>query len=157
MNEDKTIEWLGEPSIIRSLEKKCSEKAMEHRLGLTPGTPRFISMRVADDEDKLPAKEHEMYRSGVGTLLHLTKHSKPNLCNAVRQLSNTMDRPSPIHLKERYMIIRYELETKRYGHKFYLKRCSWLIQAFNESDLLEQGKQEEAFMDTLYIYLWNTN
>ena len=34
---------------------------MKHRLGLTPGTPRFIAMRVIDEEDKLPSKEHATY------------------------------------------------------------------------------------------------
>ena len=96
-NKDKTKRWLGQQYLIRSLEMKFSEEAMKHRLGLTPGTPRFIAMRVADEEDKLPAKEHATYRSGLGTLLYLTKHSRPNLCNAVRELSKTMDRPAHIH------------------------------------------------------------
>ena len=106
---------------------------MKHRLGQTPGTPTFIVMRVADEEDKLPAKEHATYRSVVGTLSYLTKHSRPDLCNAVRELSKTMDRPAPIHLKEMYRIIRYVLETKRYGLEFYPKRCSWIIHAFSDS------------------------
>ena len=80
-------------------------------------------MRVADEEDKVPAKGHATYRSGIGTLLYLTKHSRPDLRNAVRGLSNIMDRPAPIHLKEMYRIIRYVLETKRYGLKFYPKIC----------------------------------
>ena len=42
---------------------------MKHRLGLTTGTPGFVAMRVEDDEDKLPTKEHATYRGGVGTLL----------------------------------------------------------------------------------------
>ena len=58
MNKDKTKGGLGQPSIIRSLEKKFGKEAMKHRLSLTPGTPRFIDTRVADEEDKLPAKEH---------------------------------------------------------------------------------------------------
>ena len=70
--------WSGQPSIIRSLEKKFGKEAMKHRLGLTPGTPRFIDMRVTHEEDKLPTKEHAIYRSGVGTLLYLTKHSRPD-------------------------------------------------------------------------------
>ena len=94
MNKDKTKGWLGQPSIIRSLEKKFGEEAMKHRLSLTPGTPRFIAMRVAAEKDKLPAKEHATYRSGVGTFLYPTKHSRSDLCNAVRELSKTMDRPA---------------------------------------------------------------
>ena len=33
------------------LEKKFGKEAMKHRLGLTPGTPRFVAMRVTEDQD----------------------------------------------------------------------------------------------------------
>ena len=33
--------------------------------------------------EELKTREHATYRSGVGTLLYLTKHSRPDLCNAV--------------------------------------------------------------------------
>ena len=112
MNKVKTKGWLGQPSIIRSLEKKISDEPMKHRLGHTPGTPRFIAMRVANEEDKLPAREHAIYRSGGHTLLYLTKHSRPDLCNAVRELFKIMDRPAPIHLKEMCRIIRYVCKQK---------------------------------------------
>ena len=85
MNKDKTKGLLGQPSIIRGLEKKFGEEVMKHRLALTPGTPRLIAMRITDEEDKQPAKEHATYRSGVDTLLYLTKHSRPELCNSVRE------------------------------------------------------------------------
>ena len=78
---------------------------MKHRLGLTPGTPRFIGMRVAEEKDKVGTTEHATYRSGVGAYHYLTKHRRPDLCNAVRELSNTFDKPAPIHLKEMYRII----------------------------------------------------
>ena len=61
MNRDKTKGWLGQPSITRSLEKRYCEEAMKHRLGLTPGTPRSIAIRVTDEEVRLPAKEHATY------------------------------------------------------------------------------------------------
>ena len=115
---------------------------MKHRLGLTPGTPRFIAMRVIDAEDKLPAKEHAIYQSWVSTLLYLTKHSRPDLCNAVRELSKTMGRPAPIHLNKMYRVVRYILETRRYGLKFHPRRSSLFIQAFSDSNFLETGKQE---------------
>ena len=58
---------------------------MKHRSSLTPGTPRFVAMRVTEDQDKLGTREHATYRRGVGTLLYLTKHSRLDLCNAVRE------------------------------------------------------------------------
>ena len=76
MNEVKTRGWFGQPSIIKSLEQNFGERAMKERLSLTPGIPRFTARRMESPEDKVSAKEHETYRSGVGTLLYLTKHSR---------------------------------------------------------------------------------
>ena len=47
---------------------------------VTPGTPGFIGGKV-DDISKVDEKTQSMYRSGVGTLLYLTKHSRPDITN----------------------------------------------------------------------------
>ena len=86
MNEEKTRGWLGQPSIIKSLEQNFGERAMEERLPMTPVTPRFTARRLENEEDKVNAKDHETYRSGVGTLLYLTKHSRPDIINPVREI-----------------------------------------------------------------------
>ena len=46
MNKERTRGWLGQPSIIKSLEQKFGERAMKERLSLTPGTPRFTARRI---------------------------------------------------------------------------------------------------------------
>ena len=48
MNKERTRGWLGQPSIIKSLEQKFEERAMKERLSLTPGTPRFTARRIED-------------------------------------------------------------------------------------------------------------
>ena len=78
---------------------------MKERLSLTPGSPRFIAIRLENLEDKESSEEHETYRSGVGTLLYLTKHGRPDIWNPVRDLSKTMDAPVPVHLNEMYKVI----------------------------------------------------
>ena len=55
-----------------------------------------------------------------------------------------MDRPASTHLKEMYRVIRYVLETKRHGLKFYPKRCSWLIQAVSDSDFAEDRETRRS-------------
>ena len=95
MNKVKTRGWLGQPS---------GKRAMKERLSLTPGTPRFIARRIENPEDMVSPKEHETYRSGVATLLYLTKHSRPDICNLVRELSKAMDAPAPVHMKEMYKL-----------------------------------------------------
>ena len=99
MNKEKTQGWLGLPSIIKSLEQKFGEKAMKVRLSMTPGTPRFTARRLENEEDKVNAQDHETYRSGVGTLLYLTKHSRPDISNPIRELSKTLDAPAKANLK----------------------------------------------------------
>ena len=90
---------------------------MKERLSMTPGTTRFTARRLEHEEDKVNAKDHETYRSGVETLLYMTKHSRPDISNPVREFSKTMDAPVPAHLKEMYKHIRFILSTKDYGLK----------------------------------------
>ena len=132
MNKEKTRGWLGQPSIIKSLEQKFGERAMNERLSMTPGTPRFTARRLGNEEDK----DHEIYRSGVGTLLCVTKHSRPDISNPVRELSKTMDAPAQVHLKEMYKLIRFVLSTKDYGLKFKLIKSirKWVLKALSDSD-----------------------
>ena len=67
--------------------------------------PRLNARRLENEEDKVNAKDHETYRSQVGTLLYLTDHYRPDISNPVRELSKTMDAPAPAHLKEMYKLI----------------------------------------------------
>ena len=136
MNKVKTRGWPGQPSIINSLEQQFGERAIKERLSLTPGTPRFTTRRLENLEDKVSAEEHETCRSGVGTLLYLTMHNRPIICNPVRELLKTMDSPAPVHLKEMYKVIRFVLSTKDYCLKFELRKDikKWALKALSDSD-----------------------
>jgi len=45
-------------------------------------------------------------------LLHLVKHSMPDIVNAVRELCKALDRTSPVAYKELMRVLKYVLETK---------------------------------------------
>ena len=109
---------------------------MKERLSMTPGTPRFTARRLENKEDKVNAKDHETYRSGVGTLLYLTKHSRTDISNPVSELSKTMDAPAPAHLKEMYKLIRFVMSTTDYGLKFKLIKSirKWVLKPLSDSD-----------------------
>ena len=66
---------------------KSPNRAMKDSLSLTAGTPPFTARRLENPEDRVNPEEYETYRSGVGTLPYLTKHSRPDICNPVRELS----------------------------------------------------------------------
>ena len=138
INIERTRGWLGQPSIIKSLEQKLGDRAMKERLSLTPGSPRFTARRLENPEDKVNPEEHETYRSGVGTLLYLTKHSRPDICNPVRELSKTVDAPAPAQLREMYKVIRHVLSTKGYGLKFEMRKdiMKWALKALSDGDFV---------------------
>ena len=158
MNKEKTRGWLGQPSISKSLEQKFGERAMKERLSMTHATPRFTARRLENEEDKVNAKDHETYSSGVGTLLYMTKHSRPDISNPVRELSKTMDAPAPAHLKEMYKLIRFVLSTKDYGLKFKLIKSirKWVLKALSDSGFVSD-KEKRISVFGCYLFLWNTN
>ena len=135
MNKERTRGWLGHPSIIKSLEHKFGEKAIKKIVFDTWDT-RFTARRLQNPEDKVNPEAHETYRSGVGTLLYLTKHSRPDISNPVRELSKTMDAPAPVYLMEMYKVSRHVLSTKGYGLKFELRKdmIKWALKALSDSD-----------------------
>ena len=40
--------WLGQPTIIKSLEKQFGEKVAKKKMAITPGTPGFFGGNVDD-------------------------------------------------------------------------------------------------------------
>ena len=93
-----------------------------------------VSVKIQHNLADYLGCEHETYRSGVGTLLYLTKHSRPDICIPVRELSKTMDAPAPVHLKKMRKLIRFVLSTKEYGLKFVLMKDKkkWAQKALSE-------------------------
>ena len=118
-----------------SLEKQFGEKVAKKKMTITPGTPGFIGEKV-DDISKVDEKTQSMYRSGVGTLLYLTKHSRPDITNPVRELSKSMDGVSMAHVTEMYRMINFVLEMKTLGLRMVsiFKDGIWKLEALSDSD-----------------------
>ena len=102
---------------------------------ITPGTPGFIGGKV-DDISKVDEKTQSMYRSGVGTFLYLTKHSRPDMTNPVRELSKSMDGASMAQVTEIYRVINFILEMKTLGLRMVptFKEYIWKLEALSDSD-----------------------
>ena len=67
---------------------------------LTPGTPGFIGAKQNEERTRINEKKQQEYHSGIGTLLYLTKHSRPEIANAVCELSKSMDGASKLQFRE---------------------------------------------------------
>ena len=118
-SEDQKRACLGQPTIIDALTKKFGKEVENQRVALTPGTPGFIGARQNEEGARLNEDQQQEYQSGVGTLLYLTKHSRPDIANAVRELCKSMDGASKLQFRKMLRVIKIVLDTKDLGLKNY--------------------------------------
>ena len=81
----------------------------------TPGTPGKIMIREKDEAQLISKEDQKFYQSGVGMLLYLVKHSRPDIANPVRKLSKVLDDAKHEAFKEILCVIKYVLDTKHMG------------------------------------------
>ena len=136
-SKDGKTACLTQPHLIKNLEAKFGDMVKDMMNYRTPGTTSQGLIRPDDKKTTLSKEEHEMYRSGVGMLLFLVKHSRPDIANAVRELSKLNDCPTSAAFKELKRVIKYVLDTKHYGLRFCpieTEDDEWRIIAFSDSD-----------------------
>ena len=123
--------------MIKKLEKNFGEAVKNLKTYKTPGTPGYSTVRPKEDEETLPAAEQKMFRSLVGSLLYLVKHSRPDIANAVRELTKVMDRANQRHLQEGLRIVKFVLDTRNLGLKIepsILHVLVWHMVLWTDSD-----------------------
>ena len=153
MSQDGKKGWLGQPHIIRSLEKKFGHIVEKMREYGTPGTPSYSSVKP-DDDIKIEEAQQSNFRSGTGTLLYLVKHSRPDIANPVRELSKVMDGASAGQLKELYRVIKYVLDTKTYGLKFLPNyEDTWKMEAYCDSDYANDKEKRVSVTGYIIYFL----
>ena len=74
-SEDGTKAWIGQPHLIAKMAKTFNKEIKNLKVFATPGTPSFHIARP-EEKDEVSTKEKQLkYRTGVGMLLFLVKHS----------------------------------------------------------------------------------
>ena len=82
---------IHQPHSLKKLENKFSPLTEELCNGKLPCAPGLNLMRPKENEEMIDDKKQHDYRSGVGMLLYLTKHTRLDIANAVREHSRMMD------------------------------------------------------------------
>ena len=124
--------WLGQPTIIKSLKSKFGNLTQKLKNYRTPGTPGFTVIR-SELQDVIEDDLQKLYRTGVGTLLYLVKHSQPDIANPVRELTKA----TMVHWRELLRIIKFILDTEELGLKLKpetTKNGVWYVRALSDSD-----------------------
>ena len=137
-SEDGSTAWIGQPHLIRKLEERFGDLVKNLQSYVTPGTPGIHIVRPSTKTDAEIQARMPVYRSAVGTLLFLLKHSRPCLANPLRELSKVLDCPMEAAFKELKRVIKFVLDTRDYGLKVkpVIDKAddAWNITVFLDSD-----------------------
>jgi hypothetical protein len=79
-----------------------------------PAKPGQI-LSKGDEKDLLGLEEQKKYRSGVGKLRYLTTWSRPDILNAVREVSRYLQTPTQVHFDAMTRIMEFCLSTADRG------------------------------------------
>ena len=113
---DRNLEegWikLTQPVLIQSYTDEFD--LPEGETPKTPATPGSVLQR-GEPNDHVSEKEQTTYRSGVGKLLHMMKWTRPEILNAVRELSRFMTGATLADMKEMYRTMKYCAGTPNRG------------------------------------------
>jgi hypothetical protein len=131
-NKNDTI-WIHQPKLIKNLKQNFERLITSNRVFLTPASPNTLVIRPEKDDTLISKDEQKIFRSGVGMLLYLVKHSRPDIANATRELSKVADGATQAHFKYLLRVIKYVLDSgevglklkpKKKGEMFYLEGIS---------------------------------
>jgi len=143
--------------LIQKLQRIFGEQVKHLSRQETPAPTGFSVMRCTEPNELISLENQRMYRSGVGILLFLVKYSRPDISNAVRELSKANDGATKLHLKCLMRTIKYVLDSKdmsleyRIGNKIDYEG-TWKIKAYCDSDFA--GDKEKRISVSGYcIYL----
>ena len=117
-SQDRKKIVLHQPHIIASLKKEFGADVQNLQNYRTPGTPG-VGMSRGEGKVTVSAADQSKFRTGVGKLLYLVKHTRPDIANAVRELSKMLDCTTPSALKELRRVIKYVLDTETFGLKIF--------------------------------------
>ena len=111
-SKDKKWAWLGQPHLVKNLEKKfgeCVQTVWSHK---SLGMSKFLIARPTVDSKKISMEDQWEYWSGVGISLCLVKHSCPDLANVTREWSKANSGTNPAAYKEHLHLIKYFFRHK---------------------------------------------
>eukprot|EP00957_Ditylum_brightwellii_P205908 15345960-Ditylum_brightwellii.AAC.1 len=109
--QQRTIK-LTQPVLLQSYQDEF--ELDEH--GLTPRMPAEAGSVLSKGEgNALSSSMHKKYRTGVGKLLHMTRWTRPDIQNSVRECSKMASFPTKPHLKAMKRAMKYCVTTPKRG------------------------------------------
>ena len=110
-NEERRSFKFTQPVMIQNFK---DEFDVGNRKPTTPEEAGSVLVK-GDDFTKVEPKRHTYFRKGLGKLLHMTRWSRPEAQNSVRELSRLGSAPTEVHIKAIHRGMEYCLGTPERG------------------------------------------
>ena len=135
----KNYLFIHQRRLIEKIEKEFKEYISNMKSKKTPMVSnQKITLPEENDTNILQLNDLRKYQSGVGSLLYLVRNSRPDIGNAVRELSKSMDRSNDENMNHLYNVIKYVVDTKSMGLKFSKiedpDQSMWCLKCYVDSD-----------------------
>ena len=94
----------AQPMMIQSFEDEFETN--NDKTHARPAEPGSISRRCKEGA-AIEMNKQKKVRSGTGKLLQMMRWSRPDICNAVRELSKQMKASNLLHYEAMYRVMEY--------------------------------------------------
>ena len=135
-NQNNGFLNIHQPKLLKHLSEAFKDSIMNTKEYKTPAGPKTMVIRPKPGDPLISQDDQSKYRSGVGMLLYLVKHSRPDISNAVRELSKVCDGATECHWKALMRTIKYVLTTQNIGLKIQPKPFNgeYVLEAVSDSE-----------------------
>jgi hypothetical protein len=139
-NDKKDTIWIHQPKLLKNLKKVFGKLIENTKSYKTPAAPKTSIIRPDKDFPLISSDDQKLFRSGVGMLLYLIKYSRPDISNAVRELSKVADGATEAHWKSLLRTIKYVIDTENKALKLQPKikdNNLFYLEGFSDSNFAD--------------------
>ena len=97
--------------MIKYLKEKFETIVEKMQRYQTAGTPGTVLLGPMNGSQNISESDQKVFRSGVGMLLYLVKHSRSGKAHAFRELSKSMDGATLAGMKELKRVVKYVIDA----------------------------------------------
>jgi hypothetical protein len=116
-NKKKDAIWICQPKLFKLLEQTFGHLLHDVREYKISASPKTTIVRPQPGDPLISPEQQKLYRSGVGMLLYLVKHSRTEISNETRELSKVGDGATQAHWKQLLRSIKNTMSTQNKAMK----------------------------------------
>jgi len=107
MDLETVTGWIGQPHMVKKIEKTFGKEVTNVQNYTAPGTPGFKLVKASEESEMIDDDLQSRFRTGAGQLMFLIKHSRPDLMSGVRELSKVLGKATEAAYKKLLRCVKF--------------------------------------------------